>query len=291
MSLARGKFGIEYNPKRQERDSSGFGVVLAVVALAVLVTAGWTLVRRWRATKEELALSAEAVREPVAPRAAEAAKDPPSRTSQTFQTFKPLNSELAKRPPAVRNLLMRLEEAVKRRDVEMAVTTIETLRALPGSPVADIDDSLARRLGALNVQRLFDLRNPQWVKTVTVGRGDSATRLASENGSTFASLARLNGGRGKVEKIVIGQKLFVMNHPRFSLVLHKRAQTADLSLNGKFFRRYDLSSAPKAREGAYEMPEKRRLFWNGVGSVFRPEDRAELDDLLPKGTPILVSEL
>ena len=290
MSLARGKFGIEYNPKHQERDASGFGWVILVAVLAALVTAGWTLARRLRAHTDEAAQTVEAVREPL-PRKTKATEAALPQTSQTFQSFKPLNSELVKRPPKVRNLLMRMDEAVKRRDVEMAVSTIETLRALPGSPAADIDDSLARRLGALNIQRLFDLRNPQWVKSVTVGRGDSATRIASENGSTFASLARLNGGREKVEKIVIGRTLFVMNHPRFNLVLHKRTQTADLSLNGKFFKRYDLSAAPKAREGAYEMPEKRRLFWNGIGSVFRPEDRAELDDLLPKSTPILVSEL
>ena len=82
-----------------------------------------------------------------------------------------------------------------------------------------------------------------------------------------------------------------MNHPRFNLVLHRRTRTADLSLNGKFFKRYDLQGAVKAREGSYEMPEKRRDFWSGVGTCFKPEDRLEIDTLLPKGTPILVSEL
>ena len=290
--LERGRFGIEYNPRQLEREPSGFGWVLAVIALALFVLLTWTLVRRIRTHRQEAELlSAE--------RSTVAAEEPPlttppsqeSQTSQTFQTFQPLNAELSRRPPKVRNLLMRLEEAERRRDGDMAVTTIETLRDLPGSPVADLDDSLARRLGALNVQRLFDLRNPQWVKTETIRRGDSATRIAAEHGSTFASLARLNGGTEKVEKIVIGQKLHVLNHPRFNLVLHRRTRTADLSLNGKFFKRYDLQGAVKAREGSYEMPEKRRNFWSGVGTCFKPEDRLEVDTLLPKGTPILVSEM
>ena len=294
MALSRGKFGIEYNPRQAERESSGLGWVVAVATLAVLVLGIWTLVSRMRthAAEARLLESVGALEPPSPAQAAPASQTSQiSQTSETFQSFQPLNASVSRRPPKVRNLLMRLEEAERREDVEMAVTTIETIRALPGNPAADLDDSLARRLGALNLQVLFGLRGAQWVKTVTVGRGDSASRIAAENGSTFASFARLNGGPEKVARILVGQKLFVMNHPRFNLVLHKRAQTADLSLNGKFFKRYDLASVPKAREGAYELPEKRRLFWSGFGSCFKPEDRQEIDMLLPANTPILVSEL
>lgn len=289
MSLARGKFGVEYNPRQMEKKPSGLGWVVAAVALAAFVSLTWSLVKRIRSHAEEARLleAEQTAREPAA--ALESAA-PQKAVSQTvFQTFQPLNSDLARRPPKVRNLLMRLDEAEKRKDIEMAVSTIETLRALPGSPAADIDDSLARRLGALNIRRLFDLRSALWVKKVTVGRGDSASRLAAENGSTLASFSRLNGG--DVDRVILGKEMYVMNHPRFNLVLHKRTRTADLSLNGKFFRRYDLTGDVRAREGAYEMPEKRRLFWNGMGSRFKPEDRDELEVLLPKGTPILVSEM
>ena len=289
MSLARGKFGVEYNPKRMERDSSGLGWLVAVVALAAFVSLAWSLVRRIRSHAEEARLL-EAVQAEQAPPAPQERDLPQQAVSQSvFKAFQPLNANLAQRPAKVRNLLMRLEEAEKRKDIEMAVSTIETLRALPGSPAADIDDSLARRLGALNIRRLFDLRSALWVKKVTVGRGESASRLAAENGSTLASFARLNGG--DVSRVILGKEMYVMNHPRFNLVLHKRTRTADLSLNGKFFRRYDLTGEVKAREGAYEMPEKRRLFWSGMGSRFKAADRDELDMLLPKGTPILVSEM
>ena len=300
MSLARGKFGIEYNPRQLERKSSGLGWVFLLVALVALISFAWTLMKHFRSHGEEAAQEV-AVHEPPPSSAAEAPPPvnggadvpPPSpvQAKQVFQTFQPMNTELDKRPSKLRTLLMRLDEAEKRQAVEMAVNTIETIRSLPGSPAADLDDSLARRLGALNVQRLFDLRNPQWVKEEAVGRGDSATRIAAEHGSTFASLARLNGGREKVERIVIGQQLYVLNHPRFNLVLHRRTRTADLSLNGKFFKRYDLPGEVRAREGAYEIPERRKLLWDRLGSAFKSDDRAELEMLLPTGAPVLVSEL
>ena len=183
---------------------------------------------------------------------------------------------------------MRLDEAEKRRDIEMAVSTIEQLRALPGSPAADLDDALARRLGTLNVKRLFELKNAQWVKTVVVKRGDAASRIASENGSTLASLARLNGDN--IDRIAIGRKLYVMDHPRFNLVIHRRTRTADLSLNGKFFRRYYLDGEATGKPGAYEMTSNPRAVWRSLGVSLKPADRSELETLLPSGAQVLVSE-
>ena len=284
MSLARGKFGIEYNPRQMEPDSSGLGWVVVAVAFAALVSLSWVIVKRIR--------SAEPVPETLEIAAANpAAASPPQPSVATGEVPQAVvrDTAFSHRPLGLRNLLMRLEEAERRHDIEMAVTTIESIRALPGSPAADIDDALARRLGALNLRRLFEVRNAQWVKTVTVGRGDSASRIAAENGSTLASLARLNGG--DVNRIRLGEKLYVMDHPRFNLVLRRRSRIADLSLNGKFFRRYDLQGEIRAKEGAYEVPERRKMLWDRFGSVFRKEDRAELEMLLPTGVPVLVSEL
>jgi len=291
VSLARGKFGIEYNPRQLEREPSGLGWILAVVALAVLVSLTWTLVKRVRTPREEPV--AEVVAEPVAAPPASVApkeeKPAPSGIVPSNVVPASVRSSYSMRPAKVRNLLMRLEEAERSRDVEMAVSTIETIRSLPGSPAADLDDALARRLGQLNVRRLFDGKNAQWVKQVAVRRGDSASRLAAENGSTLASFLRLNGG--SCDRLAIGQKLYVMDHPRFNLVVHRRTRTADLQLNGKFFKRYDLQEDVGAREGAYELSEKKRAFFASVGIRFRPPDLSELETLLPRGAPVVVSEM
>lgn len=279
MSLARGKFGIEYNPKQMEPESSGFGWILVVVAFAALISLSVVIVKRVRSVEpvpETLEISAAAA---------------PQAVTVTNEVLPAVvrDTEFSHRPPKVRNLLMRLKEAEKSHDIEMAVTTIESIRALPGSQAADLDDSLARRLGTLNLRRLFEVRSAQWVKAVTVGRGDSASRIAVENGSTLASLARLNGGN--VDRIRVGAKLYVMDHPRFNLVLRRRTRIADLSLNGKFFKRYDLPGEVRAKEGAYEVPERRKLLWDRLGAAFRKDDCAELEMLLPTGASVLVSEL
>ena len=269
-----------------EPESSGLGWVFALVAIVAFISLTWTFVKRIRSHAEEPAV--EIVQE--VPSAA------PSETAEPVAEPAPVppapvvvQAEVAKRPPRVRNLLMRLEEAERKRDVEMAVSTIETIRALPGSPAADLDDSLARRLGTLNIRRLFELRSGQWVKEVEVRRGDSASRIAAENGSTLASFARLNGG--KIDKIIVGAKLYVMNHPRFNLVIHRRTRIADLSLNGKFFKRYDLQDEVKAKAGAYEIPDRKRVFWDRAGVRLKPDDRTELELLLPTGASVLVSEM
>ena len=279
MSLARGKFGIEYDPRKLEPESSGFGWVVVVVAFAALISLTFVVVKRMRNAETDAVSAAEA---PVV-------ASVPTVPTATSQVFRASREVVSHRPSRLRNLLMRLEEAERHGEVEMAVGTIESIRALPGSPAADLDDALARRLGALNIRRLFDLRCAQWVKTVEVRRGDSASRIAAENGSTLASLARLNGG--SVERIRVGAKLYVMDHPRFNLVLHRRTRIADLSLNGKFFKRYDLQGEVKARDGAYEIPERRRGFWEVFGPSFRKSDLAELNMLLPSGASMLVSEL
>ena len=287
MSLARGKFGIEYNPRQMEQDSSGLGWVFVLVALVALLSLSWAVAKRMRSGSEETAeilveesraFEPAAVSNSTAAASSEPASVPIVRTAS-----------ISKRPVRVRNLLLRLEEAEKRRDLEMAVTTIEAIRSLPGSQAADLDDSLARRLGVLNVRRLFDRKNAQWVKKVTVKRGDSASRLAVENGSTLASFVKLNGGNA--DKLVIGRTFYVMDHPRFNLVIHRRTRTADLSLNGKFFKRYDLQGAVRAKEGAYELPEKKRAFWGNIGAQLKPSDQAELELLLPTRTPVLISEM
>ena len=287
MSLARGKFGIEYDPRKLEPESSGFGWVVVIVAFAALISLTFVVVKRIRGD-ESIPVPQEMTAE-TRPSAGGHRETKAAATNEDVSVSFHDAAAFAHRPLKLRNLLMRLEEAEKRGDVEMAVGTIESIRSLPGSPAADLDDALARRLGTLNIRRLFGLRCAQWVKTVEVRRGDSASRIATENGSTLASLARLNGGN--VDRIILGSKLYVMDHPRFNLVLHRRTRIADLSLNGKFFKRYDLQGSVRIRDGAYEIPERRRGFWDAFSPVFQKGDRLELDMLLPTGASILVSAL
>ncbi len=282
MSFARGKFGIEYNPEKPDADRPWLLWAFALVFLVALVSLGVTVTRRVRAARAERTVAGAAAGQAVQP--------PPSAKPLDLPPPPKLDvSEMDRRPVKVRNLLMKLEEAEKKRDVELAISTIEQIRALPGTPAADLDDKLARRLGALNIRRLFILKSGQWVADVVVKRGDSASRIARERGSTLASLKRLNDV--DVNRVFAGQTLKVLNHPRFNLVVHRRTRIADLSLNGKFFRRYYLTAPVTGEEGTYETPDRLRTFLSENGIALTVADRAELEMLLPSGTPAIISEL
>lgn len=279
--LQRGNYGVEWSGRGRDEDPSFLVRLIIFVVLISVIAFAVAIVKRTRANRES------AFREASFERGAKSidASEPPQEEEPKVELPTPPPppppsvSRLDRRPPKVRNLLLRLEQAEKTRDIEMAITTIEQLRTLPGAPAADLDDKLARRLGELNALRLFELKSPQWVREVTVKSGDTASRIASEYGSTFASLKKLNDG--SMDKVKIGQTLYVLNHPRFNLVVHRRSKTADLQLNGKFFKRYDLSSTDRLKDGAFE--------WREVS--LSANERKELDLLLPKTTSVLISEM
>lgn len=279
--LQRGNYGVEWSDRGRDDDPSFLVRLIIVVVLITVIAFAVAIVKRTRAHREieereasfeRGAKSMDAVQPTVEQEEKKVDVPPPPPPS-------PSVTRLDRRPPKVRNLLMRLEAAEKTRDIEMAITTIEQLRTLPGAPAADLDDKLARRLGELNALRLFELKSPQWVREVTVKSGDTASRIAAEYGSTFASLKRLNDG--PMDKVKIGQTLFVLNHPRFNLVVHRRSKTADLQLNGKFFKRYDLRTTEGLKDGAFE--------WREVS--LSADERKELDVLLPRTTSVLISEM
>ena len=309
MSLARGKYGIEYNPHPVDEESSGAGWIVVVVALAALVLVTIAVVRRIASQPDEPPTTptpARATADPRAPTqgsggpgaprdagglgaATSATNAPPARPPAPPPPPIP-PAAVRNRPQAAQNLLLKLERAEAAHDVELAVSTIEQLRSRPGEAVADLDDSLARRLGDLNIERLFTGRNRQWVKEVAVRRGDFASRIASENGSTLASLLKLNDLKS-ADRLAIGQKLYVMDHPKFTLVVHRAMKVADLSLKGKFFRRYDLVAPVRAGAGNYETGTSLRAFLSEKGISFAPAARSEIETLLPSRTPVLVSDL
>lgn len=299
MSLERGRFGIEYKPRPRKRDSSAIGpivfVVLGIAAISFAVT-------KLRRQPDEFSnIQEPTISQPTQPQS-QPSTPQPSQHPNTSTTSQPLNastshptnsflsSETRERPPKVRNLLLRLDEAEKMDNIEMAATTIETLRSLPGEPAADLDDRLARHLGKLNSRRLFTLANRQWVTEVTVRPRESATRIAAAHGSTLSSLIRLNELKD-ADNIKVGQVLKVMNHPRFSLTVHRRARYADLHLNGKFFNRYDITGdAEICPVGVYKTVEKLREQLSTLGLKFSIRDRVELETLIPPNASIVVSE-
>lgn len=283
MGFRRDKYGIEYNPNPVNDDeSSGLGWIIVLAVIAALVSLTWTLISRIHTSPEESADEVEVVVADPTPVAADPAAVPDVPPPKRIIS-------VAERPHKVQNLLNRMNEARKKGDMRMESVAIEQLRGYPGEAVADLDDMLARRLGQLNIRQLFVNRDPRWVSTFTVRSGDNVSRIAFENGTTLAATLRLNG-LPDANKVKVGQVLHIMKHPSFRLVVHCSGRFADLTLNDRFFKRYDFTAPVSAEEGRYTTGDRLRTFLSGRGLSLRPADLTELETLLPANVPVLISE-
>ena len=290
MSFQRSSsFGIEYNSSTSSANEKfpwliALGIVFVLVGVAFVVHK----MMDTNPTPPKEPPSASAPSEPLATEKA------PERVSAVY------HGDTAGRPAIVKTLLDRLATAEANKDVEMAIDTIERLRGLPGSPVGDLDNALAKRLGVLNCKKLFEMKSLQWVREVTVRRGENAARIAKEHGATYASTLKLNEGRDLMT-IKPGDKILVMNHPRFNLVVHAQLAYADLFLQGKFFKRYYLIGLTTSESGIGDSGSNLQKPSSTLTNLkdskvtlktlpLTVADRGELTSLLPANATLLVSE-
>ena len=284
MAFECGKYGIYYNPERDEEESSPLSLAIKLIVAAALIVISVSIFRGC-SKKDSLSDAVFVLKAPDTVRA-------PSQTNIIDKSV--ANSEPIKikvnnydnRPAQLRTLMMRLESSSSSDD---QISTIEKIRALPGNPAADNDNELARLLGRLNTEKLFVRKHSSWVITVIVKSGDNATRIAQRYGTSVELLKKLNSLKSE-NMLKLGQKLYVMNHPRCSLTINKNAKIADLNLNGKFFKRYDLKKAPIAKSGAYELSARRQETWTALGAEFSPADLKEINMIIPAGSNIIISD-
>lgn len=196
------------------------------------------------------------------------------------------------RPARERMLLERLADAERLGKLAIAADTIENLRDRPA--MADLDDRLSRRLGELNVQRLMSGEATPWTAETTVRRGQTVHRIAREHGTTVAAVRTLNGMKPG-EEPEAGRKLRVLEFPRAAFVIHRQTRHADLSLNGKLFKRYYVSVGEKTLAGSYPVtsrPEEGpRSRFAQLGIKVVPAEMKELDMFLAPGSSLVVSEM
>ena len=286
MSHATLKYGIKYDPRGANDDSSGVGWIVVAILVVVAVSFVITLVGRISSAPDK-SNDDQIVLESAEPQPTHEEIPPPSLSAgETIEI-----AGFSQRSPKVKSLLMRLEKAAEEADLEMQISTIEQIRAIGGGDTADLADELLPRLGALNMSWLFDKKNPQWVSRVKVRDGDTASRIAREHGSTLLSLCKLNGW-SKTAKIVVGREIYVMNHPRFYLVLKLRTRVLDLYLNGKVFKRYlmpDGTNSVKLTPGDYRTPANIVEFFRVSGISLPKCEVDEINMLIPRNVPFNVT--
>ena len=296
---------VEYDVSRRRNPSGGwrlavYAVVLAAVSISFVSARG--CFKRKSSVKVEggsRVAAAVPVKVPSVPAvpsqvsnavARSAVKPPPP--SEAVKQASSWAENASGRSARERTLLFRLADAERQGRLAIAVDTIEQLRAIPS--MADLDDRLARRLGVLNVRRLFSGEPVPWVAEVAVRRGQSVHRIAKEHGTTVAAVRQLNG-LSPAEEPAAGRKLRVLEFPRAAFVVHKQTRHADLSLNGKLFKRYYVSVKKETQPGAYPITsaskEGPRSRFAALGVKVAPVDMRELDMFLAPGSSLTISEM
>ena len=312
MSYTRGRFGVEYDATRQRNGDDRHLLGWSLAAIAVLALVSFVSARGCarRVKLPDFTPPAPvapvdpvpdkpAADVPAAPSRAQSAKPVPAARPKAAPP-KPVVSEATRlverwlansedRPPMERTLLEKLLAAERAGNAALALDTIERLRQRPA--MADLDEPLARRLGALNFQRLLSRRPTPWTTTVTTRRGDSPYRIAREHGTTVAAVLKLNNLSPEA-KLTPGTALRVLEFPRAALVVHRQTKQADLTLNGKFFKRYYASTGAATKPGSFQVTREAgpRTRFKDLGIVFAPTDLDEIAMLLPPGASIVVAD-
>lgn len=310
MAFARGKYGVEYNPIGRSGDSHPFRWLFTL--LAILAAVSLFVARGCRKTIPPPVVDPPKPRATVAPvpskptTAPTPAPTPAVPNKRTVRTTSPAPVATTQataatnwlgtaqtRPAAEAALLARLADAERLGNKRIARDTLEKLRR--SSAMADLDDQFARRLGALNAEILFTPPRGErdgWTVPVVVKRGDSAQRLAREHGTTLAAVLKLNSLKD-ANRIRIGDTLRMLEFPRAMLVVHAELRFADISLNGRFFKRYDVTFPKKPSNGSYQVTRNEGPMdrFAALGLKFSQSDREELALLLAPGSRIIVSPM
>ena len=296
---------VEYDASRSPNRSGGWRLpVYAVVLIAVLVS--FISARGCFRRKPSGAIKTVQTQSPTRP-AAPVAAPAASQEEKNKAPVKPIAEQtpskavkqasswaanVSGRSPRERTLLQRLADAERQGRLAIAVDTIMQLRAIPS--MADLDDKLARRLGDLNIRRLFSGEPVPWISETTVRRGQSVHRIAREHGTTVAAIRQLNN-LSATEEPKVGRQLRVLEFPRAAFVVHMQTRHADLTLNGKLFKRYYVSVGKNAKPGAYPITsnanEGPRSRFSSLGIRVTPADMKELDMFLAPGSSFTISEM
>ena len=290
---------VEYNAGRREDPSGGwrwyvFAVLLAAAAASFVYARFISTERRPVTSQPEERPGAAAVRMAETPRSAASSAEASSASNASIRVTVPEVTvpDAVSRPQRVRALLQLLKDAEKQGNASLAVEAIQKLRTEPSA--ADLDDKLARRLGALNIMRLFSGEPVPWVAETVVRRGQSVHRIAREHGTTVAAVRRLNRLDAR-EEPASGRRLRVLEFQKAVIIVHKQTKYADLSLNGRFFRRYYVTVRPETPPGAHPITSKPeegpRSRFAQLGIRIAEDDMLELDMFLAPGAMLAIAEM
>lgn len=264
MALQRGSYGIEFD----ERPGLPFGKFWGVAALVLLGVLGTVFFRgcadepaaesaaeggvgqtRYRLPEEAQKAAPERLslwrhflssRQKAATAEAEgqAAAAPVAGHAGGVASTDAKGAALAKvQSPEVRKLLDKAAEYESADDWVNARLVLQEVRLRPDAD--EVRAFVERKIGGLNTALVFGDRAMPEKARHRIAAGDLIGKLAKRYGNTQDYLLKANG-IDKPELLRIGREIWVLQTPVFELTVFKRASSAVLTLNGQFFKRYEI---------------------------------------------------
>ena len=268
MSLQRGSYGIEYD-ERQSSSVRKFWLLVALIPVAalaflfvrgcgdehpdaLLADNGIGSNRRYAAVPEVKAVRArpslvkhfwtswwsspERTQE-----TASAAPVPPGKESgwRGSKAAPPSGPAAKVQSPEVKQLLD--QSAAREAEDDRVGARLILQQVLVRRDADDVRAFAERKIGSLNTALVFsDAPMPEKLKH-RVAAGDLISKLAKQYGCTQEYILKVNGIE-KPELLRIGREIWVLKNPAFELIVFKRNNSAVLTLNNQFFKRYTIGT-------------------------------------------------
>ena len=191
-----------------------------------------------------------------------AAKTPAPKTPEKAPAKTPAPNPAAKTParPAGAGTAKTIEagqEAERAGDLAAARAAYET--ALAAADVGDARALVESRLGDVMVKLVASQREmPEKVDHAIV-KGDLIALLARKYGTTTDLIATANN-ISNPNSIQIGDRLRILDHPKFEIEVSKSENWLLLKMNGKFFKRYSVGTGKFNRTpvGTFKISDKEK---------------------------------
>ena len=88
----------------------------------------------------------------------------------------------------------------------------------------------------------------------------------------------------------LSQSVRVFNRPNFVLIVHRRSRLAELMLDGKLFKAYELAQVPRVEPGLYQATDDLKQQFTKLDLAFTAPAQSELKLFLLASAPILIAE-
>ncbi|MGI6494585.1 MAG: L,D-transpeptidase family protein [Kiritimatiellia bacterium] len=150
-------------------------------------------------------------------------------------------------PPLSDEHRARLDEAFRLADDDALVEARDALLALLDNPgAAAARKQIEERLGEISIELLTTPRPMPGKVEYAIAAGDQIRSIARKHGMTIELVCKANQLRNP-DVIQVGDRLRLLDNPAFAIVVRKGANDLLLTMDGKFVKRYTVSTGKYGR--------------------------------------------